>query len=66
MGQVPETKPPQTSAQKRVLVLMSQLDSLREGAQAAARLVACGAAAAGPLREFLIEGRPRGVYQPRL
>jgi hypothetical protein len=50
----------------RIRSLMAQLDTLLEGADAAARLVACGRAAIPALRDFLIEGRPRGVYQPRL
>lgn len=45
---------------------MARLDSLLDGADAAAHLVACGLAAVQPLRDFLLEGRPRGVYQPRL
>jgi hypothetical protein len=63
---VPDIKPGRPSVEERVNALMHQLDSLLEGAEAAARLVACGSAAVGPLREFLIEGRPRGVFQPRL
>jgi len=45
---------------------MERLNSVVEGAEAAARLVACGTAAVGPLRAFLLDGRPSGVFQPRL
>jgi HEAT repeat protein len=45
--------------------LVGKLDSLLEGEQAAASLVAFGPAAIGPLRHFLMEGRPSGIYQPR-
>lgn len=66
MDQVSEGKSNQTSAETRARALIVHLDSLLEGAEVAARLVACGKAAVQPLREFLIEGRPRGVFQPRL
>jgi len=45
--------------------LIGKLDSLLEGEQAAAALVGFGPAAVEPLRRFLIEGRPSGIYQPR-
>jgi hypothetical protein len=45
--------------------LIEKLNSLMEGEEAAAALVACGQSAIGPLRQFLMEGRPSGVYQPR-
>jgi hypothetical protein len=45
--------------------LVSDLESLRGGSIAAAALVGCGSSAIPPLRCFLLQGRPRGVYQPR-
>ena len=54
------------SVTERVAELMIRLDSLLDGPQAAAHLVACGTAAVPALRRFLVEGRPRGVFQPRL
>ncbi|MFB3776686.1 MAG: HEAT repeat domain-containing protein [Bryobacteraceae bacterium] len=45
--------------------LIEKLNSLLEGEEAAAALVACGQRAVGPLRRFLMEGRPSGVYHPR-
>jgi HEAT repeat protein len=45
--------------------LMEKLDSLVEGEETVALLVSCGQGAVGPLRRFLMEGRPRGIYQPR-
>jgi hypothetical protein len=54
------------TVEERVADLMIRLDSLLEGPQAAAHLVACGTAAVPPLRRFLVEGRPRGVFQTRV
>jgi len=45
--------------------LVEKLDSLLEGEEAAVALVACGQRAVEHLREFLMEGQPRGIYQPR-
>jgi HEAT repeat protein len=45
--------------------LIEKLNLLLEGEQAAVALVACGQPAVEPLRRFLMEGRPSGIYQPR-
>ena len=45
--------------------LVERLNSLREGAQAAADLVVCGQRTVEPLRKFLLEGKPSGIFQPR-
>ncbi len=45
--------------------LIERLNSLLEGEEAVAALVACGQRAIGPLRQFLMEGRPSGIYHPR-
>lgn len=45
--------------------LIERLNSLKEGAQAAAVLVACGQRVVEPLRRFLLEGKPSGIFQPR-
>lgn len=45
--------------------LIDRLNSLKEGAQAAAGLVACGQRVVEPLRRFLLEGKPSGIFQPR-
>jgi hypothetical protein len=45
--------------------LVRDLDSLRSGDFAAAALVGCGPRAIPPLREFLLQGKPRGIFQPR-
>ena len=45
--------------------LVRGLDSLRGGDFAAAALVGCGPRAIAPLREFLLQGKPRGIFQPR-
>jgi HEAT repeat protein len=44
---------------------VQDLESLRGGSMAAAALIGCGARAIPPLRRFLLEGRPRGIFQPR-
>lgn len=48
-----------------VMRLVAQLESLHDGERAAAQLIACGSIAVGPLRKFLLEGRPRGTFEPR-
>ena len=45
--------------------LVEKLNSLLEGEEAALALTACGRRAIAPLREFLMEGKPSGIYQPR-
>lgn len=45
--------------------LVRDLESLRSGTSAAAALVGCGARAIGPLRQFLLEGAPNSIFQPR-
>ncbi len=45
--------------------LVRDLESLRGGSTAAAALVGCGQRAIGPLREFLLEGAPNSIFQPR-
>ncbi|MCC6362257.1 MAG: hypothetical protein IT165_01965 [Bryobacterales bacterium] len=46
-------------------VLVDGLNSLLDGESAVSALIACGPAAIDPLRRFLLEGQPSGVYQPR-
>lgn len=41
------------------------LESLSGGDLTVSLLVGCGERAVAPLREFLLHGRPRGVFQPR-
>ncbi len=45
--------------------LVRDLESLRGGSGAAAALVGCGERAIGPLRQFLLEGAPNSIFQPR-
>lgn len=45
--------------------LVHGLASLQGGKLAAAALVGCGERAIPALRDFLLNGRPRGVFQPR-
>lgn len=45
--------------------LVRGLESLQGGPMTAAALVGCGEKAIPPLRRFLLEGRPRGIFQPR-
>jgi HEAT repeat protein len=56
---------PQDTEEMAVGRLIEKLNSLLEGEQASAALVACGQPAVEPLRRFLMEGRPSGIYQPR-
>lgn len=44
---------------------VKDLESLQGGSMAAAALIGCGARAIPPLRRFLLDGRPRGIFQPR-
>ncbi|SNS19300.1 hypothetical protein SAMN04488503_3118 [Humidesulfovibrio mexicanus] len=48
-----------------VAELVRDLDSLADGPRAAELLAACGERAVAPLRTFLMQGRPSGVFQPR-
>lgn len=41
------------------------LESLPNGELTVSLLVGCGQRAVAPLREFLLKGKPRGVFQPR-
>jgi hypothetical protein len=45
--------------------LVRDLESLQAGSMAAAALIGCGPRAIAPLRRFLLQGRPRGIFQPR-
>jgi len=44
---------------------VADLESLPGGDLTVALLVGCGQRAVGPVREFLLNGKPRGVFQPR-
>jgi HEAT repeat protein len=50
---------------KDIFLLIGELDTLTKGEEAAARLVECGSLALTSLRTFLLEGRPRKIFQPR-
>jgi hypothetical protein len=52
-------------AAENIASLVRDLESLRGGSTAAAALVGCGERAIGPLRQFLLEGAPNSVFQPR-
>jgi HEAT repeat protein len=56
---------PRDTEEMAISRLIEKLNSLLEGEQASAALVACGQPAVEPLRRFLMEGRPSGIYQPR-
>jgi hypothetical protein len=55
-----------SEAEQRVHALVAQLGSLLDAPEASARLVAAGRSAIEPLKEFLIEGKPRSVPEPRI
>jgi hypothetical protein len=44
---------------------VDDLESLPSGDLTVSLLVGCGARAIGPLRDYLLRGRPRGIFQPR-
>ena len=44
---------------------IEQLSSLKEGARAVGKLIPCGQPAIEPLRQFLLEGKPSAIFQPR-
>ncbi len=44
---------------------VADLESLPGGDLTVALLVGCGQRAVNPLREFLLNGKPRGIFQPR-
>jgi HEAT repeat protein len=44
---------------------IEELNSLKEGEGAVAKLIACGRSAIEPLRQYLLEGRPSVVYHSR-
>jgi len=50
---------------EHIQALVDGLESLLEGRLAAAELIGCGPRAIEPLRKYLLEGRPRGIFQPR-
>ncbi len=45
--------------------LIERLNSLKEGVRSAADLARCGQRAVEPLRRFLLDGKPSGIFQPR-
>jgi hypothetical protein len=61
----PATKPPPEAADDEIQRLMKDLGCVRDGEAAACKLVSYGARAVGPLKEFLFQGRPSGIYEPR-
>lgn len=52
-------------SEEDVQELVNRLDLLKEGESVAAALVACGGRAVAPLRRFLLDGKPSGIFQPR-
>jgi hypothetical protein len=44
---------------------VGDLESLQSGELTVSLLVGCGPRAIAPLREFLLHGKPRGIFQPR-
>jgi len=45
--------------------LIEQLEELHRGRRAAEPLAACGESAVGPLRDYLLNGPPSHIFQPR-
>jgi len=62
---VEEQNPWQRLTEDEIQKLVESLDSLQEGELGVTMLVACGQRAVGPLRRFLLEGKPASVAEPR-
>jgi hypothetical protein len=50
---------------EEIEALVQSLNSLHEGELGVDMLVACGERAIGPLRRFLLHGKPSGIFLPR-
>jgi hypothetical protein len=55
----------QEHVQSEIKLRIERLTSLVDGHEASMELVCFGAAAIGPLKHFLFEGVPSGIFQPR-
>jgi hypothetical protein len=51
--------------QSEIRIWIDRLNSLVDGPQASMQLVEVGAAAIAPLKQYLLAGTPRGIFQPR-
>lgn len=49
----------------QIQAVVRDLESLRGGPLAAAALVGCGPRAIEPLKKYLLQGKPHGIFQPR-
>ena len=56
---------PERQLNSEILLRIERLNSLVDGEQARMDLVGFGAAAIQPLQQFLLSGRPSGIFQPR-
>jgi hypothetical protein len=55
----------QISEIDKIGLYLDELNTLKKGAQAVTKLIACGRPAVEPLRQFLLFGKPGVVYHPR-
>ena len=62
-GSIPVSGSDYTDDEIRSFV--GDLESLQSGDLTVSLLVGCGPRAIAPLREFLLHGKPRGIFQPR-
>jgi len=62
MGEMPKLR---EWSEKDIRAFVKDLESLRCGELAASALVGCGERAIAPLRDFLLYGTPRTIFQPR-
>lgn len=66
MSKLPEgAAPSRRDAEANIERWIGELNAIHDGDRAVFELIHAGAAAIEPLRRFLIEGRPSGIYQPR-
>jgi HEAT repeat protein len=56
---------PRPPSDAKIRSYIEELNSLKEGAGAVTKLIACGRSAIEPLRQFLLAGKPSVVYHTR-
>jgi len=61
-----QERPIQALSSDKIGFCIEELNSLKRGAEAVPKLIACGRSAIEPLRQFLLQGTPSVVYHSRL
>jgi len=60
-----QEKSPRPPSEDKIRSYIEELNSLKEGAGAVMKLIACGRSAIEPLGQYLLEGKPSVVYDNR-